>query len=190
MVRNSVLFIKQCVHCGVAHALHLYHRNEGPQKEKENILLLDRMEEWLGRKRPAVLGKEGAEAALERGEKTLADILNRNDYDDNSFGGESAVEDLLVKDGWVEGVGESRSDEDNLSLYLRFSEGAGTWCLLFLSCCCIGSRLTMNAFHYSLIDEDSTWRSDGMVDLTTYANKATLLGQSEEYFFETDFFQR
>jgi len=46
----------------------------------------------LGRKRPAVLGKEGSEAALERGEKTLADILNRaNDYDGNSFGGESEV---------------------------------------------------------------------------------------------------
>lgn len=119
------------VHRGVAHALLLYHRNEGPQKEKENILLLDRMEEWLGRKRPAVLGKEGAEAALERGEKTLADILNRNDYDDNSFGGENAAKDIMVKDGWVEGVGESRTDEDNLSLYLRFSEGAGRWCCSF-----------------------------------------------------------
>jgi hypothetical protein len=80
----------------------------------------------LGRKRPAVLGKEGAEAALERGEKTLADILNRaNDYDDDSFGGESGGEGALLKDGWVEGVGEGRSDEDNLSFYLRMSEGAG-----------------------------------------------------------------
>jgi len=55
--------------------------------------------EWLGRKRPAVLGKEGAEAALECGEKTLADILNRaNDYDDDSFGGEIG-EGALLKDG-------------------------------------------------------------------------------------------
>lgn len=37
----------------------------------------------------------------------------------------------MVKDGWVEGVGESRTDEDNLSLYLRFSEGAGRWCCSF-----------------------------------------------------------
>jgi len=47
----------------------------------------------VGKKRPTVLGKEGAEAGLERGEKTLADILNRaNDYDEDSFGGESGGE--------------------------------------------------------------------------------------------------
>jgi hypothetical protein len=87
------------------------------------------MEDWLGRKRPAVLGKEGAEAALERGEKTLADILNRaNDYDDNSFGEDSAEDGTVLKDGWVEGVGEARADEDNLSFYLRMSEGAGELC--------------------------------------------------------------
>lgn len=104
----------------------IVYRNEGPEKNKENLLLLDRMEDWLGRKRPAVLGKEGAEAALERGEKTLADILNRaNDYDEDSFGGESAADGTLLKDGWVEGIGEARADEDNLSLYLRMSEGAG-----------------------------------------------------------------
>jgi hypothetical protein len=89
------------------------------------------MEEWLGRKRPAILGKEGAAAALERGEKTLADILNRaNHYDDDSFGEEIDGDDVAVggvlKDGWVEGVGEGRTDEDNLSFYLRMSEGAGT----------------------------------------------------------------
>lgn len=112
----------------------LLHRNEGPQKEKENLLLLDRLEDWLGRKRPAVLGKEGAEAALERGEKTLADILNQaNDYDDNSFGGESAGDGALVKDGWVEGIGEARADEDNLSMYMRMSEGAGNFRVLLYS---------------------------------------------------------
>lgn len=101
-------------------------RNEGPQKDKENLLLLDRMEEWLGRKRPAILGKEGAEVALERGHKTLADILNKaNDYDDDYFGEESGGEVVLVKDGWVEGVGAGRSDEENLCFYLRMSEGAG-----------------------------------------------------------------
>jgi hypothetical protein len=89
------------------------------------------MEEWLGRKRPAILGKEGAAAALERGEKTLADILNRaNHYDDDSFGEEIGGGDGpgtgATKDGWIEGIGEGRTDEDNLSLYLRMSEGAGT----------------------------------------------------------------
>lgn len=93
--------------------------------------MLDRMEEWLGRKRPAILGKDGAAAALERGEKTLADILNRaNHYDDDSFGEEIVRDDVAVggalKDGWVVGIGEGRTDEDNLSFYLRMSEGAGT----------------------------------------------------------------
>lgn len=86
--------------------------------------MLDRVEEWLGRKRPAILGKEGAAIALERGEKTLADILNRaNDYDDDdSFGAGS--DSGSVKD-WVDGIGEGRTDDDNLSAYFRMSEGAG-----------------------------------------------------------------
>jgi hypothetical protein len=92
---------------------------------------LDRIKEWLGRKRPAILSKDGTVAALERGEKTLADILNRaNHYDDDSFGEEIGGDDVAVcgvlKDGWVGGVGEGRTDEDNLSFYLRMSEGAGT----------------------------------------------------------------
>lgn len=96
------------------------------------------MEEWLGRKRPAILGKDGAAAALERGEKTLADILNRaNHYDDDSFGEEIGGDDVAVggvlKDGWAGGVGEGRTDEDNLSFYLRMSEGAGT-SLQLLTC--------------------------------------------------------
>jgi hypothetical protein len=52
---------------------------------------------------------------------TLQRCLCTNDYDDDSFGGEGA----LLKDGWVKGVGEGRSDEDNLSFYLRMLEGAG-----------------------------------------------------------------
>jgi hypothetical protein len=43
----------------------------------------------------------------------------------DSFGGESGGEGALLKDGWVKGVGEGRSDEDNLSFYLRMLEGAG-----------------------------------------------------------------
>ena len=50
--------------------------NEGPLKDKENLFLLDWMEEWLGRKRPAILGREGAQVALEWGEKMLAYIFN------------------------------------------------------------------------------------------------------------------
>ena len=120
--------------------------NEGPFKNKENLLLLDRIEDWLGRKRPGILGKEGAEIALERGEKTLADILNRADYDDDSFG---VVEDELGDgNGWIDHIGEGRTDDDNLSAYFRMSEGA---------------------------DEDSAWRADGLADLTKYQNKIKII---------------
>lgn len=95
--------------------------------------MLDRMEEWLGRHRPATLGKEGANAALERGEKTLADILSRaDDYDDDSFGGQSEGSHS-AREGWLEGVGEGRTDEDNLSAYFRMSEGAGKSYSIFSS---------------------------------------------------------
>eukprot|EP00536_Pseudo-nitzschia_multiseries_P007798 jgi/Psemu1/256590/estExt_Genewise1Plus.C_1870025 len=92
--------------------------NEGPNREKENLLMLDNIQEWFGRKRPVVLGIEGAKSAEERGASTLADILNSND--DDSFGGEN---DDAFKDGWVDGVGEGLKDEDKLSAYFRFSEG-------------------------------------------------------------------
>eukprot|EP00537_Pseudo-nitzschia_pungens_P005976 CAMPEP_0172360890 /NCGR_PEP_ID=MMETSP1060-20121228/4819_1 /TAXON_ID=37318 /ORGANISM="Pseudo-nitzschia pungens, Strain cf. cingulata" /LENGTH=2771 /DNA_ID=CAMNT_0013082989 /DNA_START=94 /DNA_END=8409 /DNA_ORIENTATION=+ len=92
--------------------------NEGPNREKENLLVLDNIQEWLGRKRPVILGREGAKSAEERGASTLAGILNSNDED--SFGGEN---DDAFKDGWVDGVGEGLKDEDKLSAYFRFSEG-------------------------------------------------------------------
>ena len=75
--------------------------NEGLSSEKENLLMLDNMGEWFGRKRPIVFGKEGAKRAEERGASTLAGILHSND--DDSFGGEN--EDAF-KDGWIDGVGE------------------------------------------------------------------------------------
>ena len=121
--------------------------NEGPEKEKDKLLMLDRIEDWLGRRRPIILGKEGASAARDRG--ALADILN---MDDNSFGGKSDLED--ENDGWVDGIGEGRTDEANLSGYLRFSEGD---------------------------NEESSWRSDGMVDLSPYQLKATIFGRSEMF---------
>ena len=123
--------------------------NEGPDREKDKLLMLDRMEDWLGRRRPVILGKEGASAARDRG--ALADILN----DDNSFGGKSDLED--ENDGWVEGVGEGRTDEANLSGYFRFSEGD--------------------------LDE-SSWRSEGLLDLSPYQIKATIFGRSESFCLE------
>jgi hypothetical protein len=129
---------------------HRQFRNEGPRKEKDNLLMLDRVEDWLGRRRPAILGKEGASAAGDRGEKTLADILNNDNDGDDSFGGKSDLES--EKDGLVEGVGEGRTDESNLSGYFRFSEGE---------------------------DEDSPWRSEGLSDLTPYQNKAIIVGDAE-----------
>lgn len=130
------------------------YRNEGPRREKDKLLMLDRVEDWLGRRRPVILGKEGASAARDRGEKTLADILN-NDADDDSFGGKSDLES--EKDGWVDGVGEGRSDEANLSGYFRMSEGD---------------------------DEDSPWRSEGLADLSPYQNKAIVVGDADTYSLE------
>ena len=110
---------------------------------------MDRIEEWLGRCRSNVLGKEGAELAAETGASTLADILaaantnkdmktqSSDDESNNSF-----------QDGWIDGVGEGRTDEDNLSAYFRFAEGA---------------------------DEDSTWRSEGVMDLSSFQQKGIFL---------------
>mmetsp|Transcript_9082 Transcript_9082/g.13252 ORF Transcript_9082/g.13252 Transcript_9082/m.13252 type:complete len:2301 (+) Transcript_9082:206-7108(+) len=123
--------------------------NEGPFKERENLLLLERMEDWLGRRRPGVIGREGAQIALERGEKTLADILNRaNEHDDDgSFGG---TVETGVASSWINAIGEGRTDEENLSAYFRISEGA---------------------------DEDSAWKTEGLEDLTKHKNKVKIIGQ-------------
>jgi len=67
-----------------------------------------------------MIWKGGCRSCFGTRQKDLADILNRaNDYDDNSFGGESGGESALLKDRLVKGVGEGRSDEGNLSFYLR-----------------------------------------------------------------------
>lgn len=118
-------------------------------KNKSRLLVLGRLEDWLERKRPAVLGKEGVSSRRDRGENALAEILFK---DDDSFGEKSDIES--VKDSWVEGVGEGRSDEANLSGYFRFSEGA---------------------------DEDHPWRSEGLADLSPYQNKALVVGDSEMF---------
>ena len=71
------------------------------------------MEDWLNRKRPGILGKEGAAIALNT---FLADILNRP-YDEDSFLGDAPDEN---DNGWVDGIGEGRTDED--TAYFRMSE--------------------------------------------------------------------
>ena len=76
------------------------------------------------------------------------------DYDDESFRDEMGIHAGALKDGWIEGIGEGRSDEDNLSLYFRMLEGA---------------------------DEDSAWRTEGLIDLTQYLNKAILVGQIQGF---------
>lgn len=112
--------------------------------------MLDNLEDWLGRQRPVVLGKEGASAAKDRGENALAGILYKDEED--SFAGRSDLES--VKDGWVDGVGEGRTDEANLSAYFRFSEGD---------------------------DEDSPWRSEGLSDLSPFQNKVSIAGDAESF---------
>lgn len=93
--------------------------NEGPSREKENLLMLDHIQDWFGRRKPAILGKEGVKSAEDRGASTLADILAAT-TDDGSFVGD---DDRDFKNGWVEGIGEGLKDEEKLSAYYRFSEG-------------------------------------------------------------------
>jgi hypothetical protein len=152
--------------------------NEGPNREKENLLTLDNFHEWYGRRRPVVLGKDGAKSAEDRGASTLADILHSND--DDSFGGEN---DDDFKDGWVDGVGEglkgmtfrcfelisailskhnahifvSSTDEDKLSVYYRFSEGE---------------------------DEDTSWREDGFADISRFEHTAVVFGCADSAVLE------
>lgn len=129
----------------------LSHRNEGPRKERENLLILDSIEDWLGRRRPLIFGKDGIQAGRERGETTLADILNR---DDDSFGVTEKENDAEKSqtDNWVDGIGEGRSDESNLSAYYRMSEGE---------------------------DDETSWRLDGLVDLSPHQNIAVILGNAQ-----------
>lgn len=68
--------------------------------EKDKLLLLDNIQDWLGSSRPIILGKEGAKNAEDRGASTLADILHAN-HDDGVVG----ESDDDFKDVWVDGVG-------------------------------------------------------------------------------------
>jgi len=125
----------------------------GPFGKKEELLQLDSFVDWFGQCRPTVLGKEGVAMAADTGERALANILlaaAQEDFDQGQD--ESKSEDASVdgkRKNWVDGVGEARLDEDNLSLYMRFSEGA---------------------------DEDCNWQADGFADLTKHKHQARLYG--------------
>ena len=125
----------------------------GPFNEKENILELNSIDDWLGRSRLNILGKEGVENATDTGEWALAKILSAAEQEEqfaqSSMGAETSGSSQGKTENWVQGIGEGRLDEDNLSLYLRFSEGD---------------------------DEDCSWRTDGFTDLTKFAHHARLYG--------------
>lgn len=57
-------------------------------------------------------------------------------------------------DTWVEGVGEGRSDEANLSGYFRMSEGD---------------------------EKDSPWKTEGLLDLSPYQIRAVIVGEPETF---------
>ncbi len=82
--------------------------------------MLDGIEDWLGRCRPAILGKEGAAAAKESGVTVLSGILAAAAASE-----ETCLQhiDTASSNGWCAGIGEGRSDEENLAAYFRFSEG-------------------------------------------------------------------
>jgi hypothetical protein len=122
-------------------------RNNGPGKEKENLLLLDSVEDWLGRRQPSLLGKAGVTAAEERGEGALANIL---DMDKEEESEKADVDEESTTKGWDERVGEGRQDDDNLSAYFRFWEGE---------------------------DDEIPWRTEGFSDLSRFQCKASIVGE-------------
>ena len=123
--------------------------NSGPFEEKEEILLLDSVEEWTGRFRPTTLGKEGAEIVAESGQRTLQNILAEAEDNSNKEVHNEGNSQCSSLGGWDEKVGEGHSDEDKLTLYVRFSEG---------------------------MDEDCKWKNEGIIyDLSSFQNKPKIL---------------
>ena len=108
-----------------AHSRHIW--STGPFGKKEKLLTLDSLEDWLGRCRPAVLGSEGVSMAADTGEQTLKDILlaaSQEEVATATAPEQDHCDQVERKQNWVEGIGNAHLDDDNLSLYLRFSEGA------------------------------------------------------------------
>lgn len=122
----------------------------GPFDCKEKLLQLCRFEHWLGCRLLPLLGKEGVDALTGSGDKLLASLVLADtnstclQTDDNSSRDTS-------RDGWIDGVGEGRSDEENLTLYLRFSEG---------------------------MEDNRHWTSNGLQDLSNYSNRVLIVGPS------------
>jgi len=108
--------------------------------------LLGEAEEWIGRCKPSILGEEGEALAAESGSKTLADILATAHRVEGKV---INPKDQKGASTWAEGVGEGRTDEDNLCAYFRFSEGD---------------------------DEDRAWIVDGVIDLTNFGNVLQVVG--------------
>jgi hypothetical protein len=113
-------------------------------------LLLDKIDEWMGKSRPNILGKAGVQASEEKGKQTLQNILaiaNMKQENDPSEMTEN-IEGISSRNyGWKDGVGSGLNAEDNLSLYLRFSEGT----------------------------EDDAWRENGIKDLSKYNSSVSLV---------------
>lgn len=93
--------------------------------------------QYLGKKRPK-------NKAAYSGEKTLFDLMNN--------GNESFTEVNIaqsVKDEWVEGIGEGRTDDANLVGYYRMSESN---------------------------ENGNTWKTEGLSDISHYQNTAVIVG--------------
>ncbi|KAL3788523.1 hypothetical protein HJC23_006561 [Cyclotella cryptica] len=146
--KNASLNEKYCIKDG----RHIW--CTGPFGRPEKLFRLESFEDWFGRCLPIILGNEGVALAAGTGEQTLANILSAAALE------ETAEQPTILlehdKDGntdrrknWVEGIGEEHLDEDNLSLYVRFSEGA---------------------------DEDNKWKLDGFSDLSNHGHKLGLYG--------------
>lgn len=85
------------------------------------------------------------------GEQTLRDLLAAS-QDENIEKKLNTEQTISPAHGiWVDGIGEGRNEEDFISAYIRFSEGADE-------------------------EESSDWQTNGVTDLTLHAHKAILYG--------------
>lgn len=133
----------------------LLFRRTGPNGNQEELLLLDNIDDWFGKERPSILGKIGAELAQETGEQALQNILAAAAADENSVS--SGEEGERTDGSWIPNIGYGRKDEDNVSLYLRFSDWK------------IGEK----------------WRTDGIQDLSKHGNIVKLSSPSSFTIEET-----
>ena len=104
----------------------------------------------MGKSRPNILGKAGVQASEEKGKQTLQNILaiaNMKQENDPSEMTENKEGISSRNYGWKDGVGSGLNAEENLSLYLRFSEGT----------------------------EDDAWREIGIKDLSKYNSSVSLV---------------